>query len=89
MTPVSGSSLYILGYCKVTVLERLVSFSSARRAKQANTAAHRDVVLLPSFANFDSQVSHHDHAGEACQNHVSILFGKDNHLGKPVVGAKR
>lgn len=33
MTPVSGSSLYILGYCKVTVLERLVSFSSARRAE--------------------------------------------------------
>lgn len=52
--------------------------------KHANADAHRDFVLLPGFAHFNSQVSHHDHAGEARQNHVSILFGKNNHLDRPV-----
>lgn len=39
------------------------------------------VVLLAGFANFDGQMSNHDHTGNTSQHHVSILFRKRNHPG--------
>lgn len=49
---------------------------------RTNSPTHLHVVLLAGFSNLYCQVSNHDHTGNTCQHHISVLFGQNYHPDK-------
>lgn len=45
------------------------------------TDTHQHLVLLAGFANLPGQMSDHENAGDASQDHIAVFLGKYNHLG--------
>lgn len=83
--PVSGSSLYIWGYCPKHRLNDFIhpGFTSLwtvfERHRLSRSYLH--LVLLARLHDFDGQVADHDEASSSGENHKAEFFRHSTHPG--------